>query len=258
MLLTFVALLAFAGSAPSSSLAPATPETTDGGGRSRDLSAIVALTRGVQEFQPKDRFTAPPDQSAWSGEQFRVELPVRDHLFLGWSYDVSAKSLLIRIAPGAFVPAHYLRSGAFGGGKRPFTGYVIHEERRDRGSYRGANAFGATTTVRSASATEYALAELPPFWQPLSGRTLEHRLTITPDEARLLTPHLRVVYEGRLAARGGHIIECYEHTTTPTLSNPKDVFHRNCVVSVELVRISVVDGRSGAALTTWESAARGE
>lgn len=102
--------------------------------------------------------------------------------------------------------------------------------------------------------TEYALTELPPFWQPLAPRILEYRQSATPDEARRLTPNLRVVYEGRLAARGGQVIACYERVTEPTLSTPEQISYRNCLVSMELDRISVIDSSTGSILRAWDRA----
>lgn len=217
-----------------------------------DLPSLVSLTRETQDFQPQDRFSAPQDQTAWAGQRFRVELPVRDHPHFGWSYDAAEQSLLIRIEGEAYIPSHYLSATSFGGDRSNRRGHIFHRERRDRGSYRGSNAFGVGTTVRTSAVTEYSLTELPPFWQPLASRILEHRQPATPDEARRLTSHLRLVYEGRLAARGGQVIACYERTTEATLSTPEQISYRNCLVSVELDRISVIDSSAGITLRAWD------
>ncbi len=216
-----------------------------------DLASLTSLTRQTQDFQPQDRFSAPLDQTAWNGQRFRVELPVRDHALLGWSYDAAEQAVLVRVEGDGFVPGHYLSAGSFGGDRDNHTGHSFHRERRARGSYRGTNAYGVAATVRTTAVTEYLLTELRPFWQPLGHRKLEFRQAANPDEARRLTSQLRVVYEGRLAARGGQVIACYERVTEPTLSTPEQISYRNCLVSVELDRISVIDSSTGSTLRAW-------
>lgn len=107
MLVPVVAVVALLNSSALGGPPQDIPEAQSGEGQERigDLPLLVSLTRETQDFRPGDRFSAPQDQTSWAGQRFRVELPVRDHPFFGWSYDAADQSLLIRVEATHLSPA---------------------------------------------------------------------------------------------------------------------------------------------------------
>ncbi|MBJ7509714.1 hypothetical protein [Brevundimonas sp.] len=207
---------------------------------------LVAIVRQVQTFRPADRFARPIDQSQWAGRSFRVEVAVRDNELVGWGYDPASGQITVNAEAWMYVPQHFLPSEAFGGVERGMKARPFYERRRDGSGYVGVNGFGATTRVRERYETTYAMTDLS--LRGFANTTLQHAWNASPEEARAITPKLKIAITGRLEAVGGDVISCYTHLSEATLYNPEETLEHACLVSVTADSIELIDGVSGNVL----------
>ena len=148
-------------------------------------------------------------------------------------YDADAQ--VLRIAPYAFnnvtFPAWHafysLRMDQqFGVSTGNNIDVVIFTDDRTTGSYRGQNGFGANTTVQQVTRSMQAIFERGP--DPRRGRETLFpgegdigQLSMTPEEARLLKPSMRIALV--VAPYAPYVVRGTTPFGRPSLQSPKEI-----------------------------------
>ncbi|MDP1873179.1 hypothetical protein [Phenylobacterium sp.] len=215
---------------------------------------LIALARSVENFKPKDAFSAAPDQSALAGKRFRIDLPVPEDRTPGWSYDVARQQLEVRVeGAGLYFTRDVPQPFDSEAGGRLGAFHVFWETTTKGEGYTGTNAFGGTADVRSQSVRQYGLAEFSKGPTLTDRQGLALSAAMAPGEARALVPNLRLRVEGSLSPIKGAVVACFSHYTEATFSLPEEEFRRMCLISTKVDALSIIDARTGALLQRWDA-----
>lgn len=195
------------------------------------ISAFARLTP-KSEFETTAQFEARQAQALGgsSGPLIIEKVPESRDYF---RYDADAQ--VLRIAPYAFDNTNFPAWDAFYslGMDQRFgvsTGnnidVVISTNDRTTGSYRGQNSFGANATIQQVTRSVQAIFERGP--DPRRGRETLFpsegdlgKLSMTPDEARLLKPSLRIALVANPFAP--YVVRGTNPFGKPSLQSPQQV-----------------------------------
>lgn len=218
-----------------------------------DLLQYAAYRRA---FVPKDDFDALPPEADLDGKPFEFSTPVMNLGSSGgvyWQYDSAARQLTLAVGPAYLSAVDFMVDFPQDNTdvlKRVISLYGLYIETRSRskGSYVGANAFGATRSVDSYAERFVGVATMSEELGRLRGT---QKITLSPDAARRAVAGARVIVEGRLRAyRPGKVLMCGHHYIEPTIDGPIEISQEMCVFNAEIAQLKVVDA-SGAVLVVW-------
>ena len=130
---------------------------------------------------------------------------------------------------------------------------VISSNERATGSYRGQNSFGANATVEEVTRTVKAIFERGPEWGRgpealFPGEGDVGQLSMTPDEARLLKPSLRIALV--VAPFAPYVVRGTNPYGRPSLQSPKQVTIDFTILMADIQCGLVMDG-SGRVLGAY-------
>ncbi len=221
-----------------------------------DIEILGFLARS---FVPRDEFDSLSLPSI-EGKTFEITLvpysptsrPPSCTGSPSWSYDPADQTLAVSLGGEDFsLSSIYLRGGTVK--KTPGDIWGDHVDifalmctRINFPSYRAANAYGATVTVEKRTELVTAVVDLP---DKTRSQRPEYNVQMSPDEARKLTPYLRVRYRGRVSDWGNRRpIGCGKKHSLPTLDMPVDYTFDLCVISGRVDLIEVIDIRDNRVL----------
>lgn len=150
-------------------------------------------------------------------------------------YDADAGAFVISIPPALISRQP--------GGASSHYGASLRWIEQTGGSYEAANAFGATAAVKRKRLDVIALG------LPGSIENDFAKLTVAPDSARVISPHLRfllVVKPRQL--RSGEFVTDSTFREKPTVQAPRDLVRHTQTLWVSRIALWIYDNRSGRIL----------
>lgn len=226
----------------------------------------LALAVAVFEHSKGDQFTPRATQESIIGKRFRSSTafpmlsdaggPRMDRLG-GWSYDPNSQKMIFDPWIAFIVGSDLKTDPMLSDGFNTFRGFTVIAKTTYSGKYTGANAFGATHTMdaymgSSITIAAYSAKSSASTFPQTSIRDDVKSITIAPEAARDLAPHLILVVEGTIVAYAANrAIACGDSGTAATMESRYQRLSRECVVSANIDRYAIEDVRSGRSLAAW-------
>ena len=224
-------------------------------------SEINSIAKKVRSFSPKDEFDAPPAQTSLSGREFMIDVqpwgskapPVACFGYPMWSYEIANRTLYVSTGKSDLMLNTFpSRQGAIT--KKPASDiwgekiqyFASDCTRADLPGYTASNAYGAEFRIEPTLQTITAIADALP-----KGSEWPDSFTIqtSGEEARSLVPNLRVRFSGILADwKPGVGVACGSKRDSPTAGSPYDRRLDLCLFNGRIIRIDLLDARSGKVL----------
>jgi hypothetical protein len=136
--------------------------------------------------------------------------------------------------------------------------FVVTAQGRYLGKAVEGNAFGATINVDQYLGTSLSVGKYEESFSPklfpdgLEDNDLVKAVPMESVVARAVTPNLKPVVEGTIQAYSpGHAIACGEGLAPATFERHSERLMHECVVSADIRRFSIQDGRDGHVYAEW-------
>lgn len=223
------------------------------------VERLVTIARSDAKRLETDRYADPsPIPEGSVGQTFRIVLPTSGIGHANQTYENGKLKFYVSLE-------HMLADTSL-----PFSQWrkdkmiTFGGSIRGRGSYVGANAYGATREVavgdiESAAvlAVTYPAAELFPgmeqYASPSSERSTYPLVIEVPGSvARGLVNNVRIVIEGTITPRDdGKLIGCESSYSGATFASPYSGSSRTCWVAANITRVAYVNMATGEVLKEW-------
>ena len=176
----------------------------------------------------------------------------------GWLYNPDTATLTLKPWVDMIVGGDLDSDPSLHGVEKMFRGFVVAARGRYLGKAVEGNAFGATINVDQYLGTALTVGKYEEgfsanlFPDGLQDKDLVKTLPMEPAVARAVTPNLKLVVEGTIEAYSpGHAIACGEALAPATFERHSEQLMHQCVVSGDIRRFAVEDGRDGHVYAEW-------
>ena len=221
---------------------------------------LLAAAELVRAFTRRDAFEAPPTAPQFAGHEFSYELPVRARDGAGcgslphWGYSATSQELEVTFMAGMTTPL-----GASGGNDAILAqisenpAHSVHFlpircNRRELGSYRAENAFGARTQVYRSDESVVGVGHAA-ITSELGFTSL--KVAMSPDDARTISRSLIIRVTGQIDEwLPGSTLACGRQIGHARFDHPWEDAVSACVYRATVFRIELLDGPGGRVLAT--------
>ena len=226
---------------------------------------MIAVTR--YEKPRADKFSPSPTDEDIIGKPFRAvaafpelvdEGGPRIGRNGGWLYNPDTATLTLKPWVDMIIRSEVDKDPAQQGVEKMFHGFVVKARGRYLGKTIEGNAFGATINVDQYMGTSLTVAKYEEgfstnlFPDGLEDKDLVKRVQMDPATARAVTRNLKLVVEGTVEAFSqGHAVACGEALAPATFERHSERLVHECVVSADIHRFSIQDGRDDHVYAEW-------
>ena len=176
----------------------------------------------------------------------------------GWLYNPDTATLTLKPWVDMIAGDEMNSDPTLHGVEKMFHGFVVKAQGRYLGKTVEGNAFGAKINVDQYLGTSLTVGKYEEgfstnlFPDGLQDKDLVRNVPMPPAIARAVTSNLKLVVEGTIEAySSGHAIACGEALAPATFERHSERLMHECVVSADIRRFAVEDGRDGHVYAEW-------